>query len=434
MFASAAKAGGEANFMPGIRTVQISEVEWRPLVGAKTGEEMKPLVLGATDSIVDALTSPLTPEEEGPTPVEVKTETIQVTGRDYVDAAEAVNQLFLERNWSDGMSIVPPTEEAVQRMLEGTSRSPDDVIGEVAPVGGKATIEKIAINAVMGGAKPEYLPVIIKAVEVMTHDGWDLTHVQASTGGSTPMIVISGPIATELNVNSGVNMFGYGWRANATIGRSIRLCLINLGHNWPGINRMARLGQPGEFTNWTFAEHSSSPWGPLGVDFGYSPTDSTVAVLAVEGSYRSAGGSEPLQILESIAGAMEQGFQAYHFASYGQSYYNIVMGLTHANKLAEAGWTKDDVIAWLYERARVPYSVFAQQDRLKLKQNIQQGYIPELWDVEDENAMLPVVIEPDNIWIMVAGSEQTGTCVFQDVRFKRGIGVIDGATLTEAGR
>jgi hypothetical protein len=434
MFASAAKAGGEANFMPAIRTVQIPEVEWRPLINAKTGEELKPLVLGAIDGIINALTSPLTKEEEKPTNIEATTERLTVTGKDYVDAAEAVNQLFLERTWSDGMSIVPPTEEAVQRMLKGTSRSPDEVIGTVAPVGGKATVEKIAINAVMGGAKPEYLPVIIKAMEVMTHDNWDLTHVQASTGGSAPMVVLSGPIATELNVNSGVNMFGYGWRANATIGRSIRLSLINLGHNWPGINRMARVGQPGEFTNWTIAELSSSPWGPLGVDFGYKPTDSTVAVLGVEEGYGLASGSEPLQILESIAKTMEQEFRPYHFASYGQSYYNIVMGLTHANSLAKAGWTKDKIRSWLYERARVSYSIFAQQDRLKLKQNIQQGYIPKIWDVEDINAQLPVVIKPDNIWIIVAGSEQTGTLVFQDVRFKRGIRILDGATLTKAGR
>lgn len=435
MFAPAAEAGAKANNMPAIRTVQVPESEWRPLVAARSGDEMKAMSAGIVADIVTALTSPLTEEEATPPPVDVEVEkTVTVTGKDYAEVAEVVNQLFLERHWSDGMSIVPPLPEAVQRMLAGTSRAPDEVVGLIAPMGGKATIEKIAINAVMGGARPEYLPVIIKAIEVMADKDWDLTHLQNSTGGSAPMVIVSGPIVAELGINSGFNLFGYGWRANATIGRSIRLCLVNLGHNWPGINRMARLGGPGEFTSWTIGEHPASPWEPLGTDLGLKATDSTVAVVAVENNYQLSGGSTPEAILDNLARTMENKFAAYHFASYGHSYYHIVMGTTHAGILAKAGWTKASIVQWLFEHARVPYSVFAQQDRLKLKQNIDQGYVPKIWDVTDENAMLPVVIKPEYIWIVVAGSEQTGSAVFQDVRLKRGIKVIDKATLTKAGR
>lgn len=428
--------------MPTLRLVEVPVLEWQAVKDALTGEEMTGIVLGAIDSIIDALTSPLTPEEEKPTPIGVEVErTITVTGKDYADAAEAVNQLFMERLWSDGMAIVAPTEKAVKRMLTGTSRAPDEVIGKVPPSYAEATVEKIAINAVMGGAKPEYLPVIITAMEVLTDEGFDYKHLQLSGGGScAPVTVVSGPIGRELNINGGIGLFGSCSRANATIGRSINLSSVNIGHRWPGINRLAFYGQPGEFTGWTIAEHPDNPFDPLGVDFGYGPTDSAVTVY---GSYtrgwNSAGSILPEEIevgLENVATAMEKEFQAsaaYHFASYGHTYYLVIVGPTAAASLVEAGWTKDRIRSWLYEHARVPYSCFRVKDRMKLKQNIELGRIPELWDVEDENAMLPVVKVADDIWITVAGPSNA-ILFFQAIRAHRGTKVIHGATLTEAGR
>jgi len=427
--------------MPSLRTVALAETEWRPRSSAKTAEEMTPLVVGTTDPIIKALTSPLTPEEERPLPVKAEGErTIRLSGKDYVDAAEAVNQLFIGRRWSDGLPVVPPTEEAVKRMLSGTSRSPQEVIGQIAPAGGKAAVEKMAINTVMAGGKPEYLPVILTAMEVLADKNFDLVHLQNSLGGMTPVVVVSGPITQELNMNYDIGLFGFGWRANATIGRSIRLNLINLGHSWPGINRMAMTGSPGEFTSWCIAEHPANPWTSLTAEFGHPPTDSSVTVFGVmaKGPVMVGGAgsnvSDAESTLESLATGMKLAYEPYHFASYGLSYFLIVLGPTDAATLAKAGWTKDKLRSWLYANAQVPFSTIMVKDRLKLRDLIASGRVPKLWDVKDEKALVPLVIKPEDIWITVAGSAPGGSVVFNAIRAQRGAKVIRGATLTQAGR
>ena len=159
-------------------------------------------------------------------------------------------------------------------MLAGTARSPQEVIGTVAPRNGIATIEKIAINAVMAGAKPEYLPVIIAAMEAVTDKRYDLLHMTASTGSFTLQILLNGPIAREIGMNGGIGFLGYGWRPNSTIGHAVRLCLINLGHVWPAENDMALIGRPSSHTLHAFAENEeASPWEPYHVSLGYGPDD-----------------------------------------------------------------------------------------------------------------------------------------------------------------
>ena len=155
-------------------------------------------------------------------------------------------------------------------MLAGTARSPNEVIGTVEPKRGKATIEKIAINAVMAGAKPEYLPVIIAAMEGLTDKNYDLLHVMASTGSFTLQVVVDGPIAEEIGMNSGIGLLGYGFRANNAIGYALRLCLINTGLLWPAVNDMALVGRPSSHTFYVFAENQrNNPWGPYHVSEGY---------------------------------------------------------------------------------------------------------------------------------------------------------------------
>ena len=149
------------------------------------------------------------------------------------DSMEVVTSLFIEKGWSDGLPVIPPTEQAVAKMLTGTKRDPADLVATIPPSWGEATVEKIAINAVMAGCLPEYMPVIITAVEAMSEEKFRLAEIQPTTHPVAPLIIVNGPIAKKLNINSKSGAFGPCWRANATIGRTIRLILLNLGGAFP---------------------------------------------------------------------------------------------------------------------------------------------------------------------------------------------------------
>ena len=271
--------------MPSMRAVGLPAKTYYRYRG--NADEARPVAAAALDEIVAALTAPLTPVEANPKP-DPTTARVQrlfeVTGADYADAAEKVNQLFLANHWADGLPIVPPTEQAVRAMLKGTSRAPDEMIGLVAPRNGAATVEKIAINAVMAGAKPEYLPVILAAMEGFTDPEFDVTHMQTSTGSFEATIVVSGPIAKELEFNSGMGLLGHGWRANSPVGRAVNLSLLNLGQTWPGENFMGLLGRRSAYTLVTFAEnHEASPWPPYHTSRGFKAEDSAVTVSVISG-------------------------------------------------------------------------------------------------------------------------------------------------------
>ncbi|MFC1532503.1 hypothetical protein ACFL7M_03930 [Thermodesulfobacteriota bacterium] len=216
--------------MPGVRTQKISSAEFYKLRGSV--KTIRPMVESILDGLIDAMITPLKPEETS-LPQEKKedaeTSEVTITAKSYSVAFEEFNQLYLDRRWGDGLPLVPPTQECVKWMLSGTSRDPNEIIGKVNPKQGIATIEKIAINAVMAGAKPEYFPVIIAAMEAIANENFDDLHFLASAGSFTLLIVVSGPIAQEIKMESGIGFMGHGWRANNTIGRAIRLSTLNIG-------------------------------------------------------------------------------------------------------------------------------------------------------------------------------------------------------------
>ncbi len=286
-FLADAKSAAADWAMPGIRIVTVPSDKWYRLRG--TVEGVRPLAEAALDPIIKALTTPLTPQEAKPRQqAMVPLPPIKVTGADYADAVEKLNELFLKNHMGDGLPIVPPTKEAVDRMLKGTTRSRDQVIGKIPMKFGAATIEKIAINAVMAGAKPEYLPVIIAAMEAFC--AGEFWHMMGSSGSFTLIIMVNGPIAKEIDMNAGIGFLGDCWRANNTIGRSVRLATRNIGHTWPAENDMALVGRPSPHTFFTFAENEEmSPWEPYHVSAGFKREDSTVTVTKV-GSYFGASG------------------------------------------------------------------------------------------------------------------------------------------------
>ena len=273
--------------MPGIRTVAIPSDKWYRFRG--TVDEVRPLAEAALDPIIKALTAPLTAQEANP-PQQAKVvlPPIKITGAGYADAVEKMNELFLKNHMGDGLPLVPPTREAVDAMLKGTSRSRDEVIGKIPMKFGIATVEKIAINAVMAGAKPEYFPVILTAMEAFC--AGEFWHMMGSSGSFTLIIMVNGPIAKEIDMNSEIGFLGDCWRANSTIGRSVRLATRNIGHTWPAENDMALVGRPSAHTFFTFAENEGmNPWEPYHVSMGYKKEDSTVTVTKV-GSYFGASG------------------------------------------------------------------------------------------------------------------------------------------------
>src|SRR5690349_15125142 len=224
---------------------------------------------------------------------------------DVADAFEA-NELFQRNGWTDGLPIVPPTESAVRACLSSARLLPADVVG-VEPVRRRRiTAEKLAIAAVMAGCLPEYMPVVVGIVKAMCEPPLGLHGVTASTGGSAPFVVVNGPVRTRLGMNATHNVFANASRANATIGRSIRLFILNVLGGVPGQLDRATLGHPGKFTFCIAEDEEDSPWLPLSVERGIAAGQSAVTVLAAESPHQvmNEWTHDPREILDTYAGAI----------------------------------------------------------------------------------------------------------------------------------
>src|SRR5499425_1248502 len=191
-------------------------------------------------------------------------------------------EIWFGKGVTDGLPVVPPTRERVERMLEGTTRGRSELVGEVAPNYGRATVEKIAINAVMAGCRPDYLPVVLAAVEAACDPPFNLHGMSTSTHFSAPLIVVNGPIRERIALNCSFGVFGPGFRANATIGRALRLVMINVGGVRPGETSMSTFAHPGRYTYCIGEHEEASPWDSLAVEHGFAATDDTVALLAAD--------------------------------------------------------------------------------------------------------------------------------------------------------
>src|SRR5919201_1321911 len=196
-------------------------------------------------------------------------------------AGRAIEALF-EKGVTDGLPVVPPTRERVDRAIEASGRAGDEVVALVPPNYGRATVEKIAVNAVMAGCRPEYLPVVLAAVEAVCDEAFDLHGVSATTNAPAPLLIINGPVRKALDVNCGAGVFGPGWRANATIGRAVRLVCVNVGGAVPGVVSMSTLAHPGRYTYCIGENEEASTRESLAVEHGFAADESTVAVLAAD--------------------------------------------------------------------------------------------------------------------------------------------------------
>jgi len=319
---------------------------------------------------------------------------LRVEKIESTDSFTTVNHLFYLRGWTDGLPIVPPTEERVKVMLEGTDLPPEEVIATLDPMKGEATVAKIAVNAVMAGCRPEYMPVLLSAVEIVGDPDFNLLGVATTTNPDTPLILVNGPIVKELQLNAGTNTMGRGWQANATIGRALHLIIQNIGGSWPGVTDMSTLGHPGEFANCVAENEEKNPWEPLHVELGYAWEKNVVTVLAAEG-------------LQSILGSGwdSEGYLSLvsdHLAALDRSYRPVVLlfvAQDTAAMLKRDGFSKEGIRKYVEEHARVPFSKYRKRF---IETRKTQGVPDWILNMRDPNAMIPVPIM-DRLLIVVAG-------------------------------
>lgn len=256
-----------------------------------------------------------------------------------------------ERGWSDGLPLVPPTEERVYRMLQGTARAPDEHLGEMPPNLSPCSIEKVAINAVMAGCKPEYMPVVIATVEAALDPAFSLHGLLATTWCSGPMIVVNGPIRQAIGMNWRGNVLGQGNRANATIGRALQLVVRNVGGGKPQEADQSTFGSPVKYT-FCFAEDEDTPWTTLAEDRGISRDRSSVTIFSADGPLGCIDQKSrtPAGLIYSLAGSL-RGINHIDLANAADVV--IVVGPEHGRVFDEAGWRKADVVAALHDALQI---------------------------------------------------------------------------------
>jgi hypothetical protein len=298
------------------------------------------------------------------------------------DDLEAVQRFYLQRGWSDGLPIIPPTPERVAAMLEGSSLPPDLVLGEIPPNWGAATVEKVAINAVMAGCLPEYMPVLTAAVEAICDPAFNLYAIQATTHPCAPLLIINGPIRETLDLNSSSGAFGPCWRANATIGRAMRLVLLNVGGAHPGVGDMSTQGAPSKFSYCVAENEEENPWQPLHVERGFRIDQSAVTVVAGEPPHNinDHSGRTADDILTIVAGALAV-TGANNAYTGGESL--LAFGPEHAATIAASGFSKADAVEWLRRRALIPLERYTEDTLLERYREIPDGPIPMVRNPED---------------------------------------------------
>ncbi|MGI9325922.1 MAG: hypothetical protein ACR2PZ_11930 [Pseudomonadales bacterium] len=311
-------------------------------------------------------------------------------------------EFMFDQGFSDGLPIIPPTPERVLRMLKGTQRDAQDIVAIMPPNMGKVTVEKVAINCVLAGCKPEYLPVVIAAVEAVCTDEFNIHGVMATTMGATPVMVVSGPIRHAIDMNMGLGVLGQGNRANATIGRALRLIIRNVGGAKPGGTERSTFSNPMKFTM-CFAEwEERSCWAPLHVDRGFDKADSTVTVFAMSGG--------PTLIIDETAtdgdalgGTIgEATTNILNAKAYGFSNCLLVVSPEHADTFKRNGYSKQQLKQRIHKVSEKSVSELTGGS----------GFTPEQEAIYGKlglDARLSKFGGDDDIDIVVAGSE-AGKC------------------------
>jgi hypothetical protein len=339
------------------------------------------------DEVLRGLTSdpkpPATTAAAGPTLVEAP------------DDLDAFQLWAMEQEWSDGLPVLPPTEARVVKILG--RRAGDELIATLMPLDGRATLHAIAVNAVLAGAGSEHLPVILAAVRAVATPQFNLNAIQCTTHPCSPLVIVNGPLAARLGVAGGPNALGNGHRANAVIGRALRLVLQNVGGARPGREDRATLGHPGKFTYCLAENEAQSPWEPLHVERGFAREESTVTVCGSEPPHNvnDHGSTTGETLMAALAGtAATTGSNNIYLA--GDPL--VILGPEHAQTIAASGWSKQDFKRRFWDAARVPMARFSADNIARFKLTH-----PERFENAGPDALLPFASKPEDVMVIVAG-------------------------------
>lgn len=318
-----------------------------------------------------------------------------------------VYELFLEREWTDGLPVVAPTATRVTAMLAAAGCDADDIVGTVPERSRSVTAEKVAINAVMAGCAPEYFPVVVAAASAALDPLFNVNTVVSSTGGPAICIVVSGPIADQIGMNGGHNALGPGNRANATIGRALRLLVRNVLGARVGEMDGSSLGNPGKYTLCLAEDPPPAPWAPLRVDLGYAVADTTATVIATEGPQQIANhlNGDADGIVSTVAAAMRSPAQ-FAVGKGGQGL--VILGPEHATAIIEGGWTRRKVQEALWDRSRIRPEEL-QAAGVIIERGAQHDMTP------DADGRLNAMASPDDILVITAGGAGGGWSAYLPV-------------------
>jgi hypothetical protein len=307
---------------------------------------------------------------------------------DFSTTTEMI-EFYYEKGWTDGLPVVPPTEDKVRAMLNAVALDPEDEIAFIEHRHVSVTAEKVAINAVMAGCKPEYMPVIVAALEAMSDPGYSFHGPATSTGGAAVFMLVNGPIAEELGINHGENLLGPGWRANATIGRAVHLVMRNVIGTLPGRLDRSTLGHAGKYSFCIAENEKESPWPPVHVERGFRPEQNAITVLA---------GLAPHQFYNQLSSAAEGVLTtacAQMRISGGMSRqpeYVLILTGEHMDIIIKEGWSKGDIKQFCFEHTKT--SVAELKQIHALPGAIQPG---------DETTLRSLVPTPEDFIVVAAG-------------------------------
>ena len=316
----------------------------------------------------------------------------------YIDPdPEKLSYEFYMKKQTDGLPIIPPTGERVRKFIEFSGKNRDDLIATLPPRSGKATVEKIAVNSVMAGCIPQFMPVIQHSIKAVSYPKFNLPGVNATTHPVAICTILNGPIAGEMGINSGTGCLGPGNIANATIGRAIHLCLMNIGGAVPGIGDHATMGSPSKYSYCFGEAENENPWEPLHVKRGFKADESTVTVMGLDSphnvnDHRSKTAEDLLDTIvdtASVAGCNN---------SHVPGEMLVIMGPEHAKTVADDGWSKEDVEKYIHKNALVPVELGDRGGRK----------LDSKWVIDGK---VQITRKPDDVIVVVAGGPGRHTMI-----------------------
>ena len=306
-------------------------------------------------------------------------------------------EFFLNKEWSDGFPVVTPTEARVAWMLKGTRRNPEDIVGKVPPALEPASVRTVAIHALMAGCKPEYLPVVLGGLELILREEFNMGGVQCTMHGVAPLMIVNGPYAQKIGIHGGNGCFGPGFRANATIGRAIRLMLLNLGGGISGLASATVFSSPVRYTACVTENTAASPWESLAVSRGYSPQEDVITCAMIENPrlHFDDASTEPERLLTGIGDAMTAPGS---WNMWFRSDMVVAMSPQHAKLCADAGLSRADVQKRLCELAVRKQSTLKRGGNWRPERARAMGVDPD-----DDACMIKAVKDPTRLHLIVAG-------------------------------